>query len=168
MMAAWIAVIGSLGGVAVGGGVSYFIERTRWRQAETTRWHDQRRELYARFMRAADELRAASAAVGNVVNLPENDESVRAALARMQAAGARLDPIRWDLELLAGADVGLAVAQIHSLTIRRMAIQLALAEAKTEKAFDEQLQNLSSEMSEWRSAVAVFRNAARREIGLPE
>jgi hypothetical protein len=39
-MSDWVPVLGTLGGVAVGGVITYAIERARWKQQERTRWYD--------------------------------------------------------------------------------------------------------------------------------
>ena len=52
---AWVTVVGTLGGVAVGVIGTWFLETRRWKREDQIRWDPDRRQVYARFLKAADD-----------------------------------------------------------------------------------------------------------------
>ncbi len=60
MEAAALAVLGTLGGAIVGAWATLAVERSRREYEDRTRWHTDRRQLYARVFRAADSVHKAA------------------------------------------------------------------------------------------------------------
>lgn len=52
---AWVTVVGTLGGVAVGVIGTWFLETRRWKREDQIRWDPDRRQVYARLLKAADD-----------------------------------------------------------------------------------------------------------------
>jgi hypothetical protein len=53
--AAWIGVLGALGGTLVGGALATWRDFWQWRREEAVRWHPVRDEAYVRFVRASED-----------------------------------------------------------------------------------------------------------------
>lgn len=51
----WPAVIGTLSGTVVGGGIAWLIEASRWRRQQAARWDDRRIDLYGRVLGLTDD-----------------------------------------------------------------------------------------------------------------
>jgi hypothetical protein len=56
-----IAVIGTLGGAIIGGGITYFLQRAQREHDDRVRFHDSRLKAYAEFTRASTVVVAAAA-----------------------------------------------------------------------------------------------------------
>jgi hypothetical protein len=155
MSAAWIGVVGSLGGVTVGALSSALVERARWLRAERTRWHDHRLSLYTRFLDATGRLRDA---VNRFAAASTTDERTEA-IERVKAVNTEFGPIRSEIELLAGPAVRQAVERIGFAEIQLVAMQAL-------EPSEDRGEALVQVMRAYGAAVEEFKVAARNEIGL--
>jgi hypothetical protein len=176
-VSAWITVIGTLAGAAVGviggGLVTWFVETRRWKREDRIRWHPDRRQVYARFLKAADDYTLAGARYATTIDLLRGSTGTGGADLLIEAdeelrkAADALRPEEWEVELVGGRDVRMAAAEVIWLATRQREAELSessighivdsSAVAKAEKAAEET-----------REAVEKFKRAAREEIGLSE
>jgi hypothetical protein len=163
---AWVGVIGSLGGVAVGAAATALIESVRWRRTERTRWYDDRRRVYAAFLTAADAFNAAGRRFGWAIGEASQDPTSRdAASVLLDAAQSGLAAAQRDVDLIGGAAAAAAANDVANLTVEILFGRIALTTHSDDlKSKLDRLNVLSDDLAD---ALLRFRDAARAEIGLP-
>ena len=161
-MSDWAVVVAGVGGTLAGsigtGAVTWWLEERRWKRSEQTRWLDDRRRLYARFLEAADEILTATSrlalethagaamSVESMHRVAEADRALRAAFS--------------EIELVGGA------AEVDAARRLRAAVW-DLSGANTAKPDDDDAERqtkLDAALSEWNSACDAFKQSARSSI----
>jgi hypothetical protein len=162
-MSGWVAIAGTLGGVALGFLGQWWRDRESWRRSDSARWLDERRTLYARFIRDSELVAQAGATVAVSMHLdrgtvPERVVSFGAAQEAMAQSFA-------ELELIAEPEM------IDAATRLRDAVQeLAganLGTADSDEARSARSNRLSAAAREWSEARERFTSAARRSLHVP-
>jgi hypothetical protein len=98
--AATAGLIGALGGTVVGGAITWSVERQRLLQAERTRWHDERRVVYAALLKAMQIQRLVLEEPGQ-----PKETVLRAAGKSWSDAELALGDVLLEINLLASANV---------------------------------------------------------------
>ena len=167
---AWVAVVGSLGGVGLGGFLSYTLTRAQWRHEREVRWLPDRRGVYLRFIQAADEFQASYDVLFDAFARERRGEDVpgdpAAAIDRfLSAAGDHAALIR-ELSLLAGPEVRQASARAWDAMIELTSERIR--QATDPLTADDVLGQPSPALDEFRAAIGAFESAARQELGIEE
>ena len=170
MGSAWVGVVGSLGGVAVGGFLSYALTRAQWRHEREVRWLPDKRGVYLRFIQTADDFQTSYDLLFEAFSRERRGEDVPGdpALAidrYLSAAGAHAGLIR-ELSLLAGPEVRAASARAWDAMIELTSERIR--QATDPSTADDILGQPSPALDEFRSAITGFETAARRELGIDE
>lgn len=157
---AWVAVVGSLGGVAVGGAVTFLIERARWTREDRVRWSEARRALYARLLKALDDENEALNGLADAGDAwaREDDDAVSRATNELFA-------IRRDLDLIAGAQVLEAAERVFSAKAFRVAWGLG---AWPLGSREEVVAQIVAGFEELRVSIETLKQAARAELGVED
>jgi hypothetical protein len=168
---AWVTVVGTLGGVAVGVIGTWFLETRRWKREDQIRWDPDRRQVYARFMKAADDYSLAGSRFAKMVELMR--ESSRApglvklleeADLELRRAADVLRPEEWEIELVGGSDVRTAAARVIALATTQR--EAEINESSIGRVDSTAVERAEQAAEETRAAIEEFKRAARAEIGL--
>jgi hypothetical protein len=159
------ALIGPLAGVVVGGGVAWAIERSRWKRAEATRWHAERRRVYAAFLRAAADVHWASSFIG-VVGVARATRSSKGdfeqGLERFQEALDEWYRVHFEIDLLAGPKVRAAAQEVRSVISHSLALTHQIETPTDPGTFRRETKTV---MDDLLAAIGAFEHEVRREIG---
>lgn len=151
---ALIAVAGALGGALIGAGASFFITLSQLTHADRTRWHADRRALYARVLAEARGLLRGYRRWHGHVGLDERPP--------IPSADA-FEELVEEARLVASA-VGQAVYRLQLLEVAMDQLWLS------SRLMD--VQAISDDWERWTDTVAEaiggFRDAARVELGIDE
>jgi hypothetical protein len=174
---AWVPVVGTIAGLLVGviggGLMTWFVETRRWKREDQIRWFPDRRQVYSRFLKAADDYSRAgtqlSLAVGALdPSTGSGSEKVNKAFEEVGQTYRALVPEEFEIELVAGPEVREAAAHVVHLADERMRAELLEVRRKD---FDAEVVAAAVEAAdkaaeEAREAVEKFKHAARAEIGV--
>lgn len=139
-VSAWVPVVGTIGGVIAGGLVTGLIERERWKREDRTRWHEDRRQIYARFLQAADAYSTAGTSLANEIGMRRSDphgadqveeDKVASAVVNMNAKAEVLRPLEWEIELVGGKEVRAAADRVVGLATRHVGAEITAMQRMT-------------------------------------
>jgi hypothetical protein len=157
---AWIGLIGALGGVTLGGVLAEVSNRFQWKRSEGTRWHEERKGLYARFLAQADEvnvvLQKAEQAGKRGVGSSEND------VAEIANGLTALYVSRREIDLVGGKTARDAAGRVTDSLSGFVATQVG----PTTEAGRRYQVDAGEQIVERKAAVDAFIAAARKEIGI--
>lgn len=156
--------MGSLGGVALGGGITYLMDHARARRDEETRFRDDERRIFAAFLHAADTFRRV--AVRTAEHAYEMHRETGAWITAADLSDARdasnaLGNLLQEIELLAVPEVRQAASEISRVTGVLFSMQLAAAHDETTDV----IARLHDMRLEYEAALEAFRRAARVQLG---
>jgi hypothetical protein len=168
MGSAWAVVVGSIGGVCLGGFVTYALDRARWQHEGEVRWLRDKRSVYLRFIQSADEFQASYDFLFDAVARERRGEEVpddpAEAIDRYLTATATHAGLIRELSLLAGPEVRHASARAWDAMIDLTSERIKRA-MNPETAGDV-LAQPSPALDEFHAAIQAFEDAARRELGI--
>lgn len=164
-MNAWAIVVAGIGGAVAGGlltgGFAWLVEKEHWARSEQTRWLDDRRQLYARFLQATDEVLQATTlhdiAVGggDVESLAEAGRRLGAADEAVRRGVAEIELVGGDDEVEAAQRMRQAVWSLSGANSLRPTNELSAHERQ---------RRLDAAIREWDEAQKAFKAAARRSL----
>lgn len=166
---AWVGVIGTLGGVALTSAIGLVRDKRQASDIKATRWHDERRRVYAAFLKAADNYHRAGrdAATSLVASVSAGGEAVDTTepLAAMAHARDQVADLTWEIALMSGDTVRQAADELYVATQSSFA---AIGASVGRYASPNALERLTKTEQAHRAAVEAFRVAARTEIDVAD
>jgi hypothetical protein len=174
---AWVPVVGTIAGLLVGviggGLMTWFVETRRWKREDQIRWYPDRRQVYSRFLKAADNYSRAGTQLARAVGALDPStgsgmDEVNKAHEEVGRTYRALVPEEFEIELVAGPEVREAAAHVVHLADERMRAELLEVrrhdfDAKVVAAAVEAADKAAEEATE---GVERFKHAARAEIGV--
>lgn len=159
-MSEWAAVVGTLAGASVGGGITWVIERSKWSRQLNIRWDDTRRRLYGEF---AGAIRGWELNVTSIIEDPDMRRrrqvipgQLRDVISSYAATARRSLP---EIEIVGGRDVAETALRLHNACADLAGLVMKRLGPDSEEA---KLERQAYDTAYW-----AFIDAARKELGLP-